>query len=117
MSTFGKLIILCGLIYGQAASAIVFYKSEGTGTITKISQEDFLNCKRKFYRVEGRAELPVKERKELLRALLFGETIEDLTIVRRKLLEIPESCTYSADSETLKISDIFFWLQQRAGGV
>lgn len=85
------------------AEAIRYYKSNSQGVIQSIYEKDLSSCLKIIYRKSGKDDLPMKEKKLLLHALIRGEVINSLPVLKNKLKNNPEYCSYGADDE--KISD------------
>ncbi len=91
-----KLIILflSALTITFSASAIQYVKSTG-----KINADEFDKCSNKIYRKSAQDELSPEHRRQAIKDVLVGKSINDLGAVKKYLAEHAEACTYGGDQE------------------
>ena len=91
-------LIITTLFVSQAF-ATKYYQSSGDN-IAEISEQQFGDCKKVWYRKSGADGLNRKHKKNLVKASLRAEAINSLEAVKNKLLAHSGSCTYGADDES-----------------
>ena len=96
-----KFFISVLLLITSQAWAIKYHQSTD-GSIKEIDAATFENCKHIFYRNVAKSELPVAHQKNLVRASLKGELMNDLGAVAAKIKSASGSCTYTDNSESLQ---------------
>ena len=82
----------------SAAFATQYVRSAG-GAFSKISEGDFANCSKRFYRKAGQDGLSTESKKQLAIESLKGNTVNDLDAVKGRLKDLDGSCAYGADDE------------------
>lgn len=96
-----KYIILFTMLVSTQAWAIKYYQNNG-GTIAEIDEAKFSACKTVFYRNAAKSELSVVNQKNLVKASLKGELVNDLSALVSKLKAEGGSCSYGENSESVK---------------
>lgn len=96
-----KLIISTLLLITLQAWAIKYHQSAGD-TIKEIDAAAFESCSYVYYRNAAKSDLSVAHQKNLVKASLKGELVNDLGAVAAKLKSNNGSCTYTENSEALK---------------
>lgn len=96
-----KFIISALLLMSSQAWAIKYHQSAGN-SIKEIDAAAFESCSVIFYRNAAKSDLSVAQQKNLVKASLKGELVNDLGAVAEKLKGTSGSCTYTDSSETLK---------------
>lgn len=93
------IFILALLLVSNSAFAIKFYKMQG-GSFQSISETDFSNCGKKYFRTAAKKQLSAKNQKLLVKALLKGQTKNDLEALKGTMKSTDGSCSYGEDTET-----------------
>lgn len=93
-----KLLVLCLILITTQAYAVKYYQGQG-GEIKEITAEEFDTCLKVYYRNSAKSELSAPRRKELMKASLKGELVNDLAVVVGKLKADHKSCSYGENTE------------------
>ena len=96
-----KIVISALLLFAPHAWAIKYYQSSG-GSIKEIDAATFSSCSIVIYRNSSKSELTVDQQKNLVRATLKGELINDPGAASMKLKSQDGACSYADNSEAFK---------------
>lgn len=96
-----KLIILFTLLVSVKVFAIKFYQSTA-GSIVEIDETKFKACNKIIYRNSAKGELPLSHQKNLVKATLKGELVNDLQSLTTKLKADDGVCSYAENNEVIK---------------
>lgn len=96
-----KIIILFFVLVLSSNSWAIKYVESSAGAIKEIDATSFDKCSKIFYRNVAKSELTTNHQKNLVKATLKGELVNDIEAVIGKLKSENGACTYADNAEKI----------------